>query len=510
MDTDTNKKVGHLQHGYMPAPARPSLSSMPLDVLRIIVWDQQLSESDVAALRLSGPEFAYIAATRLFYRIIISNLKRDRDSFLTICQSPHLAQHVHEVEWLELSWYECVFTRLLFHLDECTGSAAPGMDDDSELVSELYADTTEDDYDYDLVHHLCRETRAAFWLTNSISHPAGVTGVTNTEFPTFDDNELARQSEVDGFQDTFKAAISRLPNLHTFSSRPMSATRLINPESSWPVAAGLLQRYLDWEPIQAFPLPHINDGLFLFLLPAMDRANSTVTRLKWADEYPGTSYLRRLPASAFERLKSVEPCFTPVNDIDYALYKKEIGLPWGSKHFAALDSAFSRAAPTLRHLSISLDQHASPDMPTPTLQQALFGMASAPGCRLRSLRLKGMECYPELLIVVIRANAHSLRHLTFEDVPVRKQLVEQLRRLGTLSLETMQVIRMEDDDVYRCEPVDERDLVRYVNGEAKIEERVCRIVETLNITILPFLYTARRAVAFTYGYDSDADNDNDY
>src|SRR4051812_36687153 len=81
---------------------QPNPASLPFDILRIIVWHEQLDTDDVAALRLTCRAFVEVASTRLFYRVGISKLNKDRDAFLNICNSPHLALHVHEVEWLEL------------------------------------------------------------------------------------------------------------------------------------------------------------------------------------------------------------------------------------------------------------------------------------------------------------------------------------------------------------------------------------------------------------------------
>jgi hypothetical protein len=81
---------------------QPRLDAVPHDIKLAIVWDDELEWDDVASLRLTSRSFAEAATNRLFHTIAISKLRRDRDTFFTICQTPRLARHVRAVEWLEL------------------------------------------------------------------------------------------------------------------------------------------------------------------------------------------------------------------------------------------------------------------------------------------------------------------------------------------------------------------------------------------------------------------------
>lgn len=94
-----------------------NLRSLPFDILRLIVWDEEPTGDDVACLRLTCKEFNSAAASRLFYRISLSKLKSDRDAFLSICHAPVLAAHVREVEWLEVSWDLIYFDRMALKLN---------------------------------------------------------------------------------------------------------------------------------------------------------------------------------------------------------------------------------------------------------------------------------------------------------------------------------------------------------------------------------------------------------
>ncbi|KAK4035349.1 hypothetical protein C8A01DRAFT_38194 [Parachaetomium inaequale] len=248
--------------------ALPKLELLPFDILRIIVWSEALSQDDVAALRLTCRALVDVAATRLFYRIAISKLNVDRDIFLSICHSPHLAAHVHEVEWLEISW----------DVDLFDGISAPAWfvnapDHDAEAVGRYFQGQAE----------------AAFWLRNVPARPPAEANSDTADI------ESGRQKAVAEFKTDFEATVDLLPNLHTFASRPMTSTRIINDiDSEYPMTADYFQRFQD-TPRAPEIVPQTNDGLFLFLLPAMDRPTSTIIRLRWADEFPGFSYLRRVP-----------------------------------------------------------------------------------------------------------------------------------------------------------------------------------------------------------------------
>lgn len=396
-------------------------TSLPYDISRIIVWDEQLDLHDVAALRITCRAFVEAANTRLFYRIVISKLNRDRDAFLTICKSPHLARHVREVEWLELSFDVNLFDRM----------AKPFEIADERSKHEAGA----------LCRYFEAEAKAAFWMHNA---PTGAPDFDGTEV------EFARTTAVAQFQDEFMAALGRLPNLHSFISAPMNSGRIINSQDAeYPMTTSIFQRYQN-KTIPPFP-PQTNDGLFLFLLPAMDRPTSTITRLRWADEFPGYSYVRQPPLSAFERLESLELCLTPeVCGVRMA------DMSW----IPQLEAACKRAVPTLRHLKLCTEHgypmHSlRPDWEEllPETEKMLLGrgLAAAPGCVLQSLSLIGVWCGTDNLLAVIRANASTLHHLHLENAAVKTDVVRQMAKIPGLHLSTMRVVEDEIWDFHRRE-----------------------------------------------------------
>ena len=122
------------------------LADLPFDILWMIVWNERLSQTRVAALRLACRALAAVATIRLFYRIAVSKLNTDREAFLAICHSPHLAWHVHEVEWLEISFDVNLFGRIN---DQLSGDVAP------------------------LLAYLQDQAEQSFWVFNIPSFPGG-------------------------------------------------------------------------------------------------------------------------------------------------------------------------------------------------------------------------------------------------------------------------------------------------------------------------------------------------
>ena len=404
-----------------------SLPDLPFEIWRMVVWDRRLSQHDIQALRPTCRALDTVAATRLFYSISISKLNTDREAFLAICRSPHLALHVHQVEWLEISYDVDLFDHIAnnFGIQQSEGCRE---DDTAALCS--YFD---------------EQAKTLFWMTNEPSRRSPVCGGESVK--------TARENAAAEFRDTFMTAVDMLPNLHTFISRPMSSTRIINSDPEYPMNAALFQRFQDW-PILTTTMPETNDGLVCFLAPAMARSSSTITRLRWADEFPGFSYFRPLPATAFERLESVELCFTPLT----TKFQPAI---------ATLRNLCSFAAPTLRHLKLC-EEHGRISGRNPNRSAMMSSeLARSPICNLRSLSLVGTKCTTDDLFGIIQANANSLRHLYIENVIVHMKLIPRLAQLTGLKLKTMTVV----DDVSECRAVVcGRALVRYVNGDQPCQD----------------------------------------
>jgi hypothetical protein len=122
---------------------KSAIARLPFEILTHILRDARLNREDIEAVRLSGRCLDPASTARLFYRIAIFKLRTDRDHFLSICRSPHLAVYVREVEWLEIRFDEDLCKRIGANFDH----------DDRELLN----------LDNDV--HI--PLRAEFWLLNT-------------------------------------------------------------------------------------------------------------------------------------------------------------------------------------------------------------------------------------------------------------------------------------------------------------------------------------------------------
>lgn len=67
-----------------------------------ILSDPSLTNQDRKNVRLTCRSLEPSATAVVFQRIFISRLKADRDAFLRVATTPHLAANVREVVWYEL------------------------------------------------------------------------------------------------------------------------------------------------------------------------------------------------------------------------------------------------------------------------------------------------------------------------------------------------------------------------------------------------------------------------
>ncbi|KAK0641391.1 hypothetical protein B0T16DRAFT_419763 [Cercophora newfieldiana] len=372
------------------------ITTLPFELLVSILWSDELDQHDVGAVRSTCKALAPAAASRLFFRIYVSKLHADRDQFLAICNSPHLAQHVREVEWLEIS----------YSVGDFLLDGRNAFDDTADLCQQFEI-----------------TSQRILWLFN-LSENA----IDGIKFPiddaVIDESRKKRADAIALFRPVFESAVDNLPNLHTFISRPMTSERVLsNVVYTHPMAAWQFQSFR----IAAQP----NDGLFLFLLPAMARASSTVTRLRWLDECSGCSYLRVFPERAFHKLESLEISAPQWKEEDFD----------DSNVLDGLKTALTSAAPTLRHFKLDLDSTCvdGPSQHT-HLGAILLGLLSNGQFALRSLELSSMSLSTSTQLQIIRANATSLRHLTLEDVPAHSKLIEGMAHTPGLRLQSIQLL----------------------------------------------------------------------
>jgi hypothetical protein len=346
---------------------------LPSELLNWILSSDQLQRQDLKAVRLSCRALAPAAASRLFFHVSISKLVAHRNRFLAICHTAHLAQHVREVEWQEISY---------------------AVGDFYEIWGGTWHTTGNDGGVFDIAA-LCRhfedKSQRLFWLFNS---PLP----THARHVDYDAIEAARRDAVALFRPVFESAVDKLTNLHTFVSRPMPHDRVLCNDiyaiSAW---------YLQFLPKRGTDGVHLgtplNDGLFLFFLPAMTREASTVTRLQWVAEFPGSGYHRPFPHSAFNKLESLEMVI-PL---------------WPSSRLEGLERALTEAAPTLGQFKLSPDDQGVTSLDG-TAGRLILQLLGGGQFALRSLSLASLPISRQALLKVVQANATSLRHLTMVEL----------------------------------------------------------------------------------------------
>lgn len=474
-------------------PEKMYILSLPAELLLSIVWSDRLDQYDVQALRLSCRALAPVAASRLFFRIYISKLIADRDAFLAICNSPHLVQHVREVEWLEVRY-------------------APGdFGNKNKTIAKIYLEDGKELGVLDALHqHMETASTSLFWLFNTPAVPS-------RDGVDYDAIAATRENTIASFRPIFEAAVDNLPNLQTFVSRPMTSQRTL-PDLEYPISACHFQILQN----ETEDNPETNDGLFLFLLPVMGRPTSAVANLRWHDEFPSCTFSRPFPDSAFKGLESLEI----------------IMMEWMRRGFpgdalAGLETALLNAAPSLRQFKLSMDvdstsvEHYSQAW---TLGGTMLKWLGNGQFALRSLSLSSMIPSPDLLPQLIKANATSLRHLCLDNIPVSSQQIRDMAQIQGLQLESIQIVRNEEvaygetsllGDVYddtgdgvsevgdealinpessgfgngllRTEFVTEAALLRYLRGQAPVNDDDRRVHDAVNPYNHVFISTHTRS-----------------
>lgn len=365
-------------------PLAPRIVSLSEDLLINIIRDDCISRGDVISLRLTCIALSRAATAVLFHRIRISQLWRDRDAFLSICHSPHLAQHVREVEWQEVSWFPGYFS--LVHQDD-----TQSLDHDiREICDQL------DTLSVDL-----------FWL------PA----VPYESAPDREAIESQRNKAVEKFRDEFQHALSQLRRLGTAVSRPMPPDRLIDwCEHS--ISVNLFRTHLERANMSKSRKPQTSDGLFLFLLPTMEFLAPSITRLVWEDESLTGWFLHQPCPTAFKHIRTLD-----------------ITLSRGAYHESYDNLATNlKAATNVRDLSLCQVNEGH----NLFLERAMLQFSSETRetgwSRLNSLSLKSMRLGTESLADVVKSNASTLRHLHLSNCQLRVGQIKLLVEIPKLRL----------------------------------------------------------------------------
>jgi hypothetical protein len=367
------------------------LISLPLEVLANIFSDAELSQADRKALRLTCRCLNLPARTALFRRIVLSSLYSDRDAFLSVAATPHLAVHVRELVWHETP-------------------------DESSLG---YIGLIEDDDIPNLIQEQCRKL---YWLQSLPDDHA-------------EESEawLRRERIIGNFQIEFAEALAKMPGLCSFVSHSMPAERIVASLQGYPVPAYLLQAHVrDRHRVKY-------DGFFRVLLPYIARPESRIRKLVWDDDNQ-QSIMRRFSAPPSKTISLTSIAFTfPFGRIDEegltnvgSFLRSAVDLQELAIYFIDAgdsDRLWVRAEDSDEDsVTASIDQDWS-DSPS-DVSKPLLGYAYRPGDQpawphLRSLSL-AIPIALEDLLSLIRPHAPSLHCISLENHQVSLSFIQKL------------------------------------------------------------------------------------
>ncbi|KAH8753529.1 hypothetical protein F5883DRAFT_719420 [Diaporthe sp. PMI_573] len=190
-----------------------TFDDLPFELLSIIAADSGLANRDRKQARLACGRLAAATTPFIFRRAYISWIKTDRDSFLALAATPHLAAHVEEVVWFEM---------------ECDWGNLQNLSSDLVGFTDVRADLVT------TAQGLCGPpfTRP---LEQSENHGYfNISSITSRE-PFQYTTEFSAQ---------FKAAVAFMPKIHAFSSEPMPWRRTISTHAdSYPLHVGLMKTH---------------------------------------------------------------------------------------------------------------------------------------------------------------------------------------------------------------------------------------------------------------------------
>ncbi|KAF3347879.1 hypothetical protein EV126DRAFT_70810 [Verticillium dahliae] len=392
--------------------------SLPDEVLDLILVD--LPSEDLASLRLVARRFVPTTTALLFATIYISSLHRDRDNFLRIAATTHLAAVVRHVVWYELAQGPA---------NTALYSAVPKPPEHACLSCELpYNGSTgimrchyAFRYEANFLGRVFRESRDLFWW--------------NVPYPRYPSHALCstlnefNNAKVEFFP-LFLESLSSMPKLVGMASKPMPFHRDMRLRGSnmYPYTPQLFHgsqrpRTWDW-----------NLGLKFFLLPAMAHFSSlptspiVVRRLHIADEtidtvWPLLGEELRLSPKSLKTLTHLELRLSACAET-----RDEFG-------YNAMLQLLATAA-SLTHLTVSFERSAS----------SCWDLDSFPHFpSLVSVDFTGAVEEAEDIVAFVRKHARTLRRVRLEGCFLAPEALRDLAAIPHLRLDRFVVLPYKGD-----------------------------------------------------------------
>ena len=335
---------------------------------------------------------------------------------MSICRSPRLVKHVQIIVWKEVSWFPGYFTRLPRDSPlDCASAAsqAPVPED---------ASPAEDD-SRQICEHLDFLAADQFWLPGAFH-----------VYPGIDHNGIARvrRKAIQELRPVFNEAIKSLPSLGIIMSVPMKPEETIQCSASeYSTHAEMFYtHHSPYKSEKQVQLPRsqrasTNDGLYLFLLPAVEKLENPINGLGLAELFPSPSSVHSLSfPRTFGALESLKIDMSPEDDVVY------------QEHFLSnLDYAnkVSRLDIRLRHMSNS-EEHVA-------FQYGVLRYTDdhTRWTQLTDLRITGMPILRQILYEIVEANAGTLSCLKLGNCGIRVHHIKALANIPGLKIRNIEI-----------------------------------------------------------------------
>lgn len=405
----------------------PVVFKLPQEIVDQIA-ETRLSHDDWKSLRLTSHFFNRSMIRLLFRRVYLSKTKLDRESFISISRSPHLATAARELVWYELAEDEEVFEhiessdqRVIEHIESSNQRITVWLKNSKFPLKNLRDETPDGAFEIPPFTTLARD---AFWRHGTESTPHSLS---YSDLPSW-----------------FQAALDAMPNIHTFVSCRMPPLHVVS-NKDYLLTAQLLQQ-------GSSTLGPMNSGFYRFLLPAMHSPKSTVKKLIMGDDVTVSSVFGShiSDGSAFQKLTHIHLCLD--NPLEGSL--------------GAINMCL-RSATALQELRICASQ------PTECHSAAvarLFAVESE-GTAVFWPHLRRLELHDTLLrqkrkanivLRLLEAHSRTLRHLVFRQCEITGRVLVHMSRIRKLKLDSLQII---DDTVAAVHAVPDAVLLGFVNNK---------------------------------------------
>ncbi|POS78191.1 hypothetical protein DHEL01_v203407 [Diaporthe helianthi] len=425
------------------------ITDLPFEMLNITAADPGLTNRDRKNARLACRKLAAAMTPFTFRRAYISRIKADRDAFLSLAASPHLAAYVEEIIWFELEIDERSFNeenRIEVQLS------------DGRKVNVFEA------------------ARDIFWLP------------VEPKFQRDGDHDgrlmpVQRSTPecATNFMAQFKAAVARMPKLHTFASEPMDQCRIVSLADNFPFEVGLLLKYKSWDPAEVW-----SDFLHIFLETIADE-KGRINKLHYGNELSG-SLVRidpRYHAAAMPYLVSLELSiadvhttlgighFLCVHNTDHLRQDRDL-----RRNIRIVRDALHKAT-ELQELSISVQSISEVVREDRPFSHSFLDLITQPRQKvhvwqhLRSLKLESIDASRDndVLLPLIKAHAKTLRHLQLDQCRPERSFAIELSRIHGLRLDS---IVLSDSEFHKPELVSEETLLRFIRRQDVGSKRLVR------------------------------------